>query len=399
MSEIHLWVEGIIEVDGAVVRGATLEGPGEERLRLWYRLPAEHRPLLTESGDPFVVAALFQAMQRARTMVVHGEVSPSLLRNLEEFQAAWSSWRPQRYRRVEIVADVEREQGGKHNDGSAVVAFSGGVDSAFTAFRHRTGRVGRHGYPLQAGLMVHGFDIPLEEEEVFRRAAEKSARMLESLGMTLIPMATNFREMAGNWDDLHGAAIASCLMLLQGGYRFGLIASTEPYSHLVLPWGSNPVTDGLLSSEGFRIVHDGAGFTRGEKIRVIADWPEALRYLRVCWEGAEKDRNCGRCEKCIRTILNFRVAGLGLPDCFERDVTDEQILSLPGLKVGSVSFLEMERILRQAKAAGLSDSWVNALEQRLQRSRQAAKRRRGLWRRLKRTRGIRRVRRLLRRTV
>jgi hypothetical protein len=54
-------------------------------------------------------------------------------------------------------------------------------------FRHKNGHYGRLTRNLQAGLMVHGFDIPLAQQEVFERAAKKSKAMLNSLGVELIP--------------------------------------------------------------------------------------------------------------------------------------------------------------------------------------------------------------------
>jgi len=265
-----------------------------------------------------------------------------------------------------MSADVERELSIVHPCDQAIAAFSGGVDSCFTLFRHLTGQCGRLQRPLKAGLMVHGFDIPLDQPQVFERAAQRSQKMLASLGVALIPMATNFRELKQNWEDAHGIGLVSCLMLLQGGYGVGLVPSTEPYQALI-PWGSNPVTDHLLSSRTFKVVHDGAAFTRIEKVEQLGQWQEALTRLRVCWQGQEKDRNCGRCEKCIRTILNFRVVGLGLPPCFENDIRDEDILRLRGLNELQIS--ELEQIYRVALARSISGSWVEALHKCIQRNR------------------------------
>jgi hypothetical protein len=105
-------------------------------------------------------------------------------------------------------------------------------------------------------------------------------------------------------------------------------------------------------------------------MREITHWPEALQSLRVCWQGTQKDRNCGRCEKCVRTILNFRILGVGLPECFEEDITDEQIRNI---QVTSGPLTEMERVLAAAKAAGISDSWVEALETCIQRNQLGAR--------------------------
>ncbi|HEY9604819.1 MAG TPA: hypothetical protein V6C85_24665, partial [Allocoleopsis sp.] len=268
-----------------------------------------------------------------------------------------SAWEPNHYQPIEISAEVEQELPASASE-RAVAAFSGGVDSCFTVFRHRTNRCGRWQRNLQAGAMIHGMDIPLEEEQEFANAAEKSRKLLSTLGVELIPIATNFRQLPLKWEDAFGTGLASCLILLQGGYTTGLIASSFPYQALSFPYGSNPVTDWMLSGNAFQIVHDGAAFPRLEKMREIVNWPEALQNLRVCWEGTPKDRNCCRCEKCIRTILNFRILGVGLPECFDQDVTDEQIRSI---RVGAGPLTEMERVLEAAREAGISASWVQAL--------------------------------------
>lgn len=372
MRQTHLWPEEVIASDGSTTINITIEYPDSDSQLLWYRLPEEYSSLITPSCDPFVVATVQMAMSQSTDLVVHGQVSPSLLQNLTEFQAAWACWRPERYKQIEITAEVEQELPMAESSDKAISAFSGGVDSCFTVFRHRTGRCGRWQRNIQACVMVHGFDIPLEQQPVFDCAFENSRAMLASLELELIPIATNLkklqREIRLNWLDAYGPAVASSLMLLQGGgYTAGLVGSAFSYHNLMLPRSSNPVTDHFLSSQVFQLVHDGAGFTRGDKIQEIADWSEALQNLRVCWEGAKKDRNCGRCEKCIRTILGFRVAGAGLPGCFEQDVTDQQILKLKGLS--RIKLYELELILQDAKAAHLSDSWVRALEKCIVRNR------------------------------
>lgn len=365
MSQTHLWPEELIEADGFVTVSVTIESGDRDRAKLWYRVPVEYRAAITESCDPFVIATILTAMSRGTDLVVHGEVSPSLLRNLEEFQAAWSSWRPDLYRIVQMSAESEREPEPASATERAISAFSGGVDSCFTAFRHRTGRCGRLQRNLEAGLMVHGFDIPFKDP-VFEKAAERSRKMLSSVGMELIPMATNFRKVIEiPWNDAFGTAIASCLHLLRGRYTAGLIPSSHAYKVVSFPYGSNPISDRFLSSRGLEVVHDGAIAARWDKIQEIMNWPEALANLRVCWQGEQKDRNCGRCEKCIRNILNFRLLGSSLPSCFEQDVTDEQIVKL---RVKGVSLEVLENLLQTAKASQISDSWVKALEKCVQRN-------------------------------
>lgn len=375
-KKVHVWVEEPVCRAGALTAAIVVEGQGLARRRVWYRIPAEHGGALTTGADPFVLALIFPAMRLRRDLHVHGEVAPALLRNLEEFQAAWRCWRPNRYGRVEIMADAEREQPACRNDRKAVMLFSGSVDSAFTALRHKAGQCGRRNLELQSGLLIHGIDVPLARREAFVRAAQKTRHMLESLGMRFIPMASNAGALGGAWRDCHGAVQASCLMLLQRGFAVGVIPGAEPYSALALPRGSNPVTDWMLSNGVFSIVHDGAGLTRTEKVRTIADWPEALRYLRVCKEGVPErpDANCGACERCLRTMLGFKALGMAVPGCFEKDVTEEQIAGLDGLDARGLA--ELAEILATAKSQRLSGSWVRALETCLRRNRMRGRLRR-----------------------
>jgi len=388
-KKTHLWPENIVETEGQILVSAVVENQNQKRTNLWYRLGAEHRHLLTKTSDPFVVAMIFNAMRKSTDLYVHGQVSPSLLLNLEEFQAIWNCWLPNRYTKIEINADIEQPQPKRKRSENSVMAFSGGVDSCFTAWRHHNGSCGRSRRNLRAAIMIHGFDIPLEEKNVFERAAKNSQKILTPLGIKLTSVATNFRDLDDYWNDAHAAGLASCLMLLQEGYEIGLIASSPPYNNISIapPWGSNPITDRLLSNDTFEIIHDGAAFTRAEKIRAISNWPQALRYLRVCWEGEEKDRNCCRCEKCIRTILNFRVIGLALPACFEQDITDSQIAAVRGLNAQHL--FDYKKMLSNAKAAGICDSWVTSLEKCIKQNENILNRRRSLWQRIRKTVALR----------
>ena len=358
MPQAHLWPEPIAEEKDYVTVSALIELADGTRKLLWYRLPARFRHCLTTSCDPFIIATIFLFMRQGSDVIIHGEASPSLLKNLVHFQAIWSAWRPQLFHQVQITAEAEREPRVPPGMERAIASFSGGVDSCFTAFRHRRERCGREQRNLEAGLMVHGFDISLKNY-TFENAVARSRAMLADLGMECIPVVTNFRELIGlDWEDIFGSGLASCLHLFQGHYHAGVIASSHPYQEKIFDYGSNPLTDRLLSSQSFEIVHDGAFYRRSEKIETILEWPEALKNLRVCWQGKHADRNCGRCEKCVRNILNFRIAGAGLPPCFPQDVGSRQIIAT---KLTPTSYQIWKALLAKAKAAQINEPWLLAV--------------------------------------
>jgi len=363
MAQIHLYPESPIEKGDQITTGFSLEYPRGDRQHLWYRLPAEYKSTLSENCDPYLIASIFRAMETPADLIIHGPISPSLLRNLSEFQTIWNSWLPDRYVPIEIIPESAAES--KPANSSATLAlFSRGVDSSHILWRYRDGPGGRLKHPITAGLMLHGFDIQIRHQETFESAFARAKIMLDSLGLKSIPMAINLKSL-GDIEFSHGAILVSCLMLLQGAFDTGLIASSMPYFMMTttggLPYGSNTLTDEMLSSESFTILNVGSEGTRIGKIQDLADWPVAFEHLRVCLgpQAELRDGNCCRCLKCIRNILAFRSLGLGLPNCFEEDVSNNQLLRMNFPY--SYRIVYFNKIIEQASVSNTSGTWTRIL--------------------------------------
>ena len=173
--------------------------------------------------------------------------------------------------------------------------------------------------------------------------------------------------------------IAACMHLLAGGFSTGLIASSHTYDALRIPWGSNPLTDPLLSSVAFSIVHDGCELTRSEKAEVVAGWDEARRNLRVCWAGESLDRNCGTCMHCIGTALYFASLGRPIPTSMPVPTPADADERLRALETTDVHLGHYERIVGVARARDLIDPWVTELELFVADRRQVNERRPAGW--------------------
>src|SRR5262249_536940 len=144
-----------------------------------------------------------------------------------------------------------------------------------------------------------------------RELIDRTRVVREASGSQLRIVSTNSKEIfQQHWGYTFAAQLAACLHLFSAEFSHALIGSSEPYNALVLPWGSNPVTDHLLSGGCLNVIHDGAAFSRTEKIAFLSGSPAALQSLKVCWEGKNQGRNCGVCEKCVRTLLNFLAVGI-----------------------------------------------------------------------------------------
>ncbi len=316
------------------------------------------------SFDGPVFAFLFHAMQRGRPVYVHGPVTRTALFNFDALQGAWCCWRPERYKRVDIhpetILDLDTPKRGR----TAIAAYSGGVDSTFTALRHRLLLPPERRIPLTTLLMVHGFDVALDKPDHFERLVERTRPFRDLVGLDLRVVRTNSKELyLQNWQDSHAAELAACLHLYAHEFAFGLIGSTKSYDALVIPYGTSPITDHLLSGDGFAIVHDGAESSRTEKVAAIAPHPAAVRSLRVCWEGREQFRNCGVCEKCVRTRMNFAAVGVTEPSCFNGPLDLARIPSIPVRNEPQA--VELRSIVVYAAKHGAQGEWLDALKRRV----------------------------------
>lgn len=279
----------------------------------------------TPHPEPFLLALLLPAMRRGWRLHIDEGVDAGLLVRLDAFQRTWARWLPRRFRRIRIEAAPHTTARGP---AGAVTCFSGGVDSSYTLLRHgpRTRATPR----VEAGLFVHGFDIPREDTRTFAGACARAERMLASQGADLLTLRTNLRGIEDaydlRWDrELHGAALAAALWCLADRFGTGIIPSTYPDARPKVPWGSNPVTDPCLGGEKLKVVHDGAEAHKLDKVRWIAADPTLARDQRVCWEGEHLDRNCGHCWKCVTTQVCFWIAGVDAPAAFPDPASLEDV--------------------------------------------------------------------------
>jgi len=97
-------------------------------------------------------------------------------------------------------------------------------------------------------------------------------------------------------------------LLLSDQMRTVYVAASHSYRDL-LPLGSHPILDPLWSTETMEIVHDGCEATRPEKVARLATCDLALKTLRVCWENRDGAYNCGKCRKCLSTMVNLHLVG------------------------------------------------------------------------------------------
>lgn len=274
---------------------------------LWFRFPNTQSDLVSDRCDGFLVAMLLLAMQYRENILVHGPVSPRLLAGIDEYQRVFNMWFPKLFQPVEIACESISPPEPEPVPASRICAFSGGVDSFFSLRNHLDNS--REYQNITHLFFMHGFDIELSSEQSYRTLEQAYAQLSKSLGIRLLTGSTNFQEFGtrSEWGLFHGTAMIGAAHVLGRSVDRFYIPASHCYNNLV-PWGTDPRIDYLLSSEVLDIIHDGAAYTRVAKTNAISGWPLTFDNLRVCIYG-EGLNNCSRCEKCVRTMVTLDMSG------------------------------------------------------------------------------------------
>lgn len=248
---------------------------------------------------------------------IDGQPCPMLVEGLYTAHAWWTSWggMPSPMPSIEASGGAYRKALTGSRQG--VAFLSGGVDSLHMLMRnHRLYRRDDPAY-IRDALFVHGFDIGKRarnsEDERFRTALRHLEPLAADAGLRLISCRTNLRHLPSKpdfWYYRHnGAALAAIGHAAILGTAFLFIGASHDIANPV-PIGSHPAVDGLFSSQRVTVIHDGARYSRFQKVRELATWPSALAALRVCPSDPGSELNCGVCEKCLRTRLELLAAGV-----------------------------------------------------------------------------------------
>ncbi|WP_254768551.1 hypothetical protein [Salinilacihabitans rarus] len=219
------------------------------------------------------------------------------------------------------VVDADPDAGGE-----SALLFTGGVDSTCSYVRHREER--------PRLVSVRGWTIAPDARDdekwdavrsrVSRFADERGvetdfveANMLSFLDHPML-LAHFSRRVDGGWYSSVGHGLGLLGLCAPMAYARGVedfyVAATH-WEGIDLEWGSRPDVDEYVRWSGTRCHHDAYELTRQERVDLIADYVrEEAPGLELQTCNVRMDGNCGECEKCYRTAVGLRLAGLDPSD-------------------------------------------------------------------------------------
>ena len=282
----------------------------------------------------FLVGCIIPAMHFGEKRIhLNAEIGPSLREGLQTVMSLMKEWSNGAYKPLSIEAKTHSVSAHLHKQRRAGLFLSGGIDSLAALRANKQIYPEEHPGSIKDCLLVHGFDIGGVIERgmkyhVFDRARAALSAVAKNANVTLIPVYTNIRHLCDErdlWlDKFFGAVLASVGHAFASRLHLVYIASSYDIPNLV-PCGSHPLLDPEYSSFDLRIKLLGLSLSRLEKLRLVADWDVAFQNFRVCLANVADRLNCGKCEKCVRTMTGLVAIGaLDKTHAFvENDVSPE----------------------------------------------------------------------------
>ena len=168
-------------------------------------------------------------------------------------------------------------------------------------------------------------------EKNYRETIESLKPFAEEVGLPLVGVNSNlntfFNDSGVSVLQSFVSRTISCVLALQklfGKYIFAssyalsdFCISTTDQSHMEAAFVP------LLGTHNTEIVLSNPTMTRVAKTEYLSRYPITTKYLDVCWAAqmaygsdqiswlleGKKHKNCGRCEKCMRTMLTLDLVG------------------------------------------------------------------------------------------
>ncbi|MBX9952506.1 MAG: hypothetical protein K2Y39_25255 [Candidatus Obscuribacterales bacterium] len=211
--------------------------------------------------------------------------------------------------KIELIAETRDPPSAGDNQTAQSVFFSGGVDSLYTLYKSTSTK-----YLVSA----QPFDLPSASDETHQATRDRLAEVARAVGAQAVTIRTNILQHPGyaihKLMDTHTGLLASLGHLLSQHTGTLKMAPTFHKDDAELLGGHHLLVP-LYSSKNLQILLPNAETSRRERLEAISDWHVAQKNLFVCFNKEGKNKNCGRCEKCVRTLLDLHI--LGKLDAFE----------------------------------------------------------------------------------
>ena len=272
---------------------------------IYFTFDKKFASFLYPDASPFAAALFIPCMKEGEDLIIHGSISEKLYSGMQKIMDIMITWNTG-LKKIRIIPDAISED---ENEPHAIASFfSGGVDSFHTYLKNKHSSDEK----ITHFILVNGYDIDLRNKKLWEATLQDVMKTADHEGILVIAVESNIKRLNEpiiQWTQNFGGCLAAIGLALRKEIKTVYIASSFTKDRQI-PSGSHLATDFLWSTETIQFIHDGAECTRFEKIQnEIATSDVALNHLRVCYKNYKAKFNCGKCDKCLRTMIALKICG------------------------------------------------------------------------------------------
>lgn len=237
--------------------------------------------------------------------------------------AEWWGWRPPRVTATSTTKD------GPGADGIGQF-FSLGVDSWSVLLDRLAGP------PEQRPTHLLAVDAePVLPTATVEALLNRTDEIGHELGIPVVRIGTNIRDLLDPFTDwvfeTHACVLTGMALMLRPTLGKAVLSATDS-STAVGRYGSHPDLETRWSTPAFALVHEDAERERWQRVETVSGSSLALRNVQVCYR-TDRPSNCGRCEKCLRTMTSLLLTGvLGEAVTFDATLTTDAVRAVPDVR-------------------------------------------------------------------
>jgi hypothetical protein len=282
-----------------------------EESSVWLAVSPEYKEYLcTDRNDGIVIGILNYAMRYNHDIYSEAPLTDDLFFNLDNYLIDALANENKHFHRTLIKSPLITAI----KSGTAVATgISLGVDSLHsfhTFYKYKIDKFALT-HLLYNNVGSHG--ISEKAQCLFKTRIASPTKFADEVGLKLIVINTNLQDVfKQNHYKSHTYVnmfpvyslqkLFSTYYYASAGYSYNEFSLKDKFCPGTYEIWSLP----LFSTPFLRIYGAGEAVDRMDKLNAIVDNVYAQRYLNVCVEG---EKNCGVCEKCVRTMLELDALG------------------------------------------------------------------------------------------
>ena len=298
----------ITTTEGKTKLCATIKSPDKDDYILWYEFDQLYEKYLTtEKADSFVINLLMYAMEKGYDIESEQYISEKLYYGVTEYLIPAISSHIKEYKKIQIIAPLSNTV--LECENAVGASISCGVDSFYTILKNsdrieNSFNITHLNFYNAGSSGNYGGD---EARKKYKDRISLVAPVAEQLGLPMVCVDTNANEYIMQrhcgTETTRTLAIPLALQKLYSKYYF---SSGYPYEMFKFVIEDSAYYDLLstqcFSTENLCFYSSGAEATRLEKLRYISEYKIVNDHINVCIDTIH---NCGKCEKCKRTIMGL----------------------------------------------------------------------------------------------